>query len=92
MRAALQDIALNSTGTPIALPAGTICVTPESAVHSDPENYADPHTFEPFRFAELRAGEGEDKRSGLKHQFVSTSVSYVPFGHGKHAWYALPHF
>ena len=28
-----------------------------------------------------RAGEG------AKHQFVNTSAAYIPFGHGKHAWY-----
>ena len=89
MRSALKDVTLTSAGTPIMLPAGTICISPETAIHRDPDNYADPDTFDAFRFAEMRGEKGsldEDKLGGLKHQFVSTSVRYVPFGHGKHSW------
>ncbi|GJE87948.1 cytochrome P450 [Phanerochaete sordida] len=81
MRTALQDLTLSAAGAPLALPAGTLCVVPESAVHADGANYgADAHEFVPLRFAGLR-----DAPGGTKHQFVSTSVRYVPFGHGKHA-------
>lgn len=31
-------------------------------------------------------GEGEE----VKHQYVNTSLEFVPFGHGRHAWYVLP--
>jgi cytochrome P450 len=91
MRKALKPIALTSTtGALLILPRGTICVVPQSATHTDAAHYANPHTFEPWRFTELRAArEGTDgeKASGLKHQFVSTSTTYIAFGLGKHAWY-----
>nr|BAL05129.1 cytochrome P450 [Phanerodontia chrysosporium] len=83
MRTALQDITLTSAGAPVCLPAGTLCVAPERALHADKEHYPDPDAFVPFRFAELRAT--ADARGGAQHQFVSTSTRYVPFGHGKHA-------
>ena len=41
--------------------------------------------FDPLRFADMRSEEG----ASIKHQFVSTSPEYVPFGHGKHAWYVF---
>ncbi|KAH9921475.1 cytochrome P450 [Epithele typhae] len=45
--------------------------------------YPDPDTFDPFRYANMRGADGE----GTKHQFVNTSLDYIAFGHGKHAWY-----
>ena len=90
MRKVLRPITLATPdGRPLPLPAGTICVTPETATHHDPENYANPDTFDPWRFADLRAEKGESGTGGLKHQFVSTSPSYISFGLGKHAWCVL---
>ncbi|OCH95707.1 cytochrome P450 [Obba rivulosa] len=77
-RLALQDLHL-SDGTHI--PAGTIIVVAASDTHMDNEYYPDASEFDPFRFSKLREVAGE----GTKHQFVSTSVDYISFGHGKHA-------
>jgi len=49
-------------------------------VHNDPTIYENPEKFHPFRFSQMRA-EG----SGATLSFVSTSPTYLPFGHGKHA-------
>ena len=52
-------------------------------MHYDEALYEDAETFDPWRFARMRESEGES----TKHQFVNTSVHYIPFGHGRHAWY-----
>ncbi|OCH84018.1 cytochrome P450 [Obba rivulosa] len=77
-RVALQDLHL-SDGTHI--PAGTIVVAAAAETHKDDEYYPNASGFDPFRFSKLREVSGE----GTKHQFVSTSVDYISFGHGKHA-------
>lgn len=82
MRKTSQDTTL-SDGT--FIPAGTLVTGASTATHSDARNYENPEVFNPLRFAEMRTDEGE----GFKHQFVSTSPEYVPFGHGKHAWYVI---
>ncbi len=79
MRKALKDLHF-SDGTRI--PAGTVLVTAANATHLDEENFHNPDIFDPFRFSDMRDEDGES----TKHQFVSTSVDYVAFGHGKHAW------
>jgi len=78
MRKTLQDTTL-SDGT--FLPAGTIVAGASSATHRDARSYENPDVFDPFRFADMRAEDG----ANIKHQFVSTSPEYVPFGHGIHA-------
>ncbi|KAK7686505.1 hypothetical protein QCA50_010103 [Cerrena zonata] len=77
-RKALQSITLSS-GT--FIPAGTMLTAASLPTHMDPNNYSDPTVFNPWRFSEIRGQDGESTR----HQFVSTSVEYIPFGHGKHA-------
>lgn len=65
------------------IPEGAYIFAPVMAIHRDDEHYDNPHVFDPWRFSEIRCGDGE----GMKHQMVSTSREYVAFGHGKHAWY-----
>ncbi|RDX42959.1 cytochrome P450 [Lentinus brumalis] len=77
-RKAMVDVTLND-GT--FIPKGTVLVAAQHPTHHDNSNYADPNVFDAFRFSRLREHEGE----GTKHQFVNTSIDYVPFGHGKHA-------
>ncbi|KAI5119873.1 hypothetical protein M0805_008544 [Coniferiporia weirii] len=78
-RKALVDYTL-SDGT--FLPAGTLLACNSLAAHYDDAHYANAHEFDGFRFAKMREeGEGE----GTKHQMVSTSMEYLPFGHGRHA-------
>lgn len=79
-RKAVKDFRF-SDGT--VIPAGGFVSAASMTIHHDNEYYSDPEVFDPWRFADLREEEGE----GLKHQMVSTSLEYIPFGHGKHAWY-----
>ncbi|KAI0732428.1 cytochrome P450 [Fomitopsis betulina] len=78
IRKAVVDIRL-SDGT--VIPAGTMVGAAADATHWDDDNYDDASIFNPFRFSDMR----EDESERIKHQFVSTSPEYVPFGHGKHA-------
>ncbi|KAH9895701.1 cytochrome P450 [Cubamyces lactineus] len=78
MRKAQQDVAL-CDGT--LIPRGTLMVAAAHSLHHDDSVYADADVFDPWRFSRQREREGEAK----KHQYVNTSVDYIPFGHGKHA-------
>ena len=75
-RKALKDYTF-SDGT--FIPKGTLIAAPTLSLHHDKNFYENPEVFEPFRFADMRG-------DGPKHQFASTSMEYLPFGHGKHAW------
>lgn len=85
MRKALKDFTF-SDGT--FIPQGTSLVSPSESVHHDDEIYENAHFFDPFRFFHMRDQEGG---GGTKHHFASTSLEYLPFGHGKHAWYGVVH-
>lgn len=81
-RKALQDYTF-ADGT--FIPAGTTISAPSHSVHHDGQFYDNPRQFDPFRFSRMRDDDGE----GTRHQMVSTSTDYIPFGHGRHAWYVL---
>ena len=78
-RRTLKDIKLHD-GT--VLPRDTLIMAATDATHTDDAVYDDADRFDPFRFARMREAEGD----ATKHQFVHTSVNYLPFGHGRHAW------
>lgn len=78
-RKAMKDFTF-SDGT--FIPRGTYVSAAETATHHDDQVYGDAAHFNPFRFAEMRDEDGE----GTKHQFVSTNLDYISFGHGRHAW------
>lgn len=80
MRKALKDVTL-SDGTYI--PTGTMVYAAATATHRDPDNYDNPDMFDPFRFSDAK----ESENDRIKQQYVSTSPDYIPFGHGKHAWF-----
>ena len=84
MRKAIRDLRF-SDGT--VVPAGTILVAAASATHTDDNNYVNAHVFDPWRFYDARSGENGEP---TKQQFASISVDYLPFGHGRHAWYVYP--
>ncbi|KAG8219285.1 cytochrome P450 [Butyriboletus roseoflavus] len=63
------------------VPKGTTISAAARSIHRDETFYENPDAFEPFRFADLRGEDGE----GVKHQLVSTTTEYLPFGHGRHA-------
>ncbi|KAK7695491.1 hypothetical protein QCA50_000127 [Cerrena zonata] len=77
-RVAMKDYTF-SDGT--FIPKGTFVSAAVTPMHNDEEYYADATVFNPWRFAELRDGEGES----LKHQMASTNKEYLAFGHGKDA-------
>ena len=82
-RKAVKDVTL-SDGTRI--PKGTLVAAASVTAHTDDARYAEPDVFDPFRFARMREGGVED---ALKHQLVNTSLDFLPFGHGKHAWWVV---
>ena len=65
------------------VPPGVVMVVPARDIHLDGAFYENPDTFDPFRFSRARDLNGK----GSNEQFASTSINYVPFGLGKHAWY-----
>jgi hypothetical protein len=81
-RQALKDFTF-SNGT--FIPKGTYVAAVARPVHMDEDIYEDPLTFKPFRFAEAREG-ADDAKDAVKNQLVTTSLQYLLFGHGKHAW------
>lgn len=80
-------------------PYGSMVAVPSNGVHNDPEHYPDAAVFRPFRFSSERQSNGtdDDFSSGDERaksddyirkanlSFVSTSPTYHPFGHGRHA-------
>ncbi|PSS38092.1 hypothetical protein PHLCEN_2v72 [Hermanssonia centrifuga] len=77
-RLAMQDFTF-SDGT--FVPKGSLVSAAAGPMHQDEEFYEDAEIFNPWRFVNMREEEGE----GTKHQMVTTSSEYVPFGHGRHA-------
>lgn len=78
-RKTLRDVTL-SNGT--VIPKGTWVAVAATETHYDEQRYHEPERFIPFRFYEM-AGEESKKTDYL---CTTTSVDYVAFGHGRHAW------
>lgn len=68
------------------LPKGSFVSVNADAVHFNDSNYAHADEFDGFRFCKEDDEKAAASESSVKHQMVTTSVEYVPFGHGKHAW------
>ncbi|KAJ7122772.1 cytochrome P450 [Mycena epipterygia] len=66
----------------VTLPYGTYLHSPMWSVHHDPAIYPDPDVFNGFRFSNLRDSE---EVGSAKFQVTTTSLDYLPFGHGRHA-------
>lgn len=62
-------------------PPGITVTVPVSQISMDPSIYADPETFDGFRFAKLREKKGDES----KWQYVSTNKDSLNWGHGVHA-------
>lgn len=67
------------------IPKGAFVTASLYSLHMDDDNYEDASKFDPWRFVSKRES-GEEGES-VKHQFTNTSVEYLAFGLGKHAWY-----
>lgn len=65
------------------IPEGIFVGTAVLPMQHDSDFYEDGETFKPWRFSDAREKEGDS----AKHAFVSTSIEYHTFGHGRHAWY-----
>lgn len=68
----------------ITVPPGTAVAAPLNAIQTDGEIYPSPDEFDGFRFAKLR--ERDKDGTGSRHQFGTTCITHMPFGHGRHAW------
>jgi cytochrome P450 len=64
------------------IPKGSFVVAPVAPIHMDESVYDNPNQFHGFRFSDLREGEGESAR----HYVSKTSLEFLHFGHGHHAW------
>ena len=64
------------------IPKDTLIAAAAYPTHYDDTIYENASEFDPFRFSRMRT-EGE----GTKHHLAHTSIEYIAFGHGKHAWY-----
>ncbi|KAF9225200.1 cytochrome P450 [Gyrodon lividus] len=77
-RKAMKDFTF-SDGT--VVPKGATVSVAAQPTHLDNEIYENADMFDPFRFANMHDDDGE----GTKHQFVSTNLEYLAFGHGRHS-------
>lgn len=69
------------------IPKGMMVCGPSYPVLHHPIIYPEPHTFKPFRFAEMRialAAKG-DKVQRARQALTTTSPEFAAFGHGRHA-------
>ncbi|KAJ7499254.1 cytochrome P450 [Mycena latifolia] len=66
----------------VTLPYGTYLHSPMWSVHHDPAIYPEPDLFDGFRFSNLRKSE---EVGSAQFQVITTSLDYLPFGHGRHA-------
>lgn len=78
-RLALKDFTF-SDGT--FVPKGAFILAAAYPIHHDEQKYPDCEKFDGFRFAKIRSHGGLN----TTNQFVNTSVDYIAFGHGTHAW------
>lgn len=69
----------------ITIKKGTFVGVPIWPIHMDESIYENAQTFDGFRFSKLR----EKFKANPKFNASSTSVDYLQFGHGPHAWYVL---
>ncbi|TBU37645.1 cytochrome P450, partial [Dichomitus squalens] len=64
-------------------PKGTLLAAAAYPTHHDETTYVNADMFDPFCFARMHVNRDRDRG---KHKFVNTSVDYISFGHGTHAW------
>jgi ent-kaurene oxidase len=63
------------------LPKGSYLAVATHSISFDPALWQDPEKFNGFRYEKLRQEPGSEN----KHQFVTTGLDSMHFGHGKHA-------
>ena len=78
-RKAVKDVTLRDG---VRIPKGTLVSANAYGRHRDDALLENADKFDPFRYERMRHA----KDQGSKHQFTSTSLEYIPFGHGHHTW------
>ena len=81
------------------IPKGAWLATDTVELHNDDRFYLQPKEFDPFRFTKqhqdkiaISGAENLTDKASIyrKTQSLTTASDiYLPFGHGKHAWYVL---
>lgn len=67
----------------LLIPQGATIVTPQWQIHHDRDIYSHADDYIPYRFYDAGNDQKPNGRSA-----TTTSIEYLPFGHGRHAWYA----
>lgn len=92
-RALVRQVMVNGlkTNTGLPLPKGSLISFVSQPMHTDPDLFPDPHTFDPYRFVRLRKaddaakkGETDDTGTRSPHSFLSTSNLLI-FGRGRNS-------
>jgi Cytochrome P450 len=74
----------------VILPTGTYLAAHLRAVHHDGSLYEDPEEFDGFRFFDEKPNSNVDVEKVVhepRQPMYTTSKTYLPFSHGRHAWY-----
>ena len=64
------------------IPKGSFIAAPVAPIQMDESIYDNANQFRGFRFSDLRKREGESAR----HHVSNTSLEFLHFGNGHHAW------
>lgn len=80
------------------LPQGTWVGVSVTGLHMDERYYPEPNKFDPFRFSRARKQDASISEGKInetsdvatsKNYLVTTSDTFLTFGHGRHAWYVF---
>jgi len=69
----------------MVVPAGCAVGAPILPLQNETSILSDPHVFDGFRYSRMN----EESPGPTKYEMVNTSLNYLFFGYGKHAWYEL---
>jgi hypothetical protein len=67
----------------MVVPANSSIATPISFLQNEISDLTNPEEFDGFRYSRMN----EESAGPTKNQMVNTGLTYLLFGHGKHAWY-----
>jgi len=74
----------------VTLPTGTYLGAHLHGTHRDGSLYERPEEFDGFRFVDEKPKSDVDAEKVVhkpRQTMYTTSKTYLPFGHGRHAWY-----
>jgi hypothetical protein len=71
----------------MVVPANSTVATPISLLQNEASGLVNPEEFDGFRYSRMNT----DSTGPTKYQMVNTDLTYLLFGHGKHAWYVPLH-